>query len=245
VIVGGGAGFEQRECEYADDRKPGSTQAGPATFQPVALAGDRGPGHHLDPRRSRGDHGGERGGRAHRSQIGAGSLGGSDRDRRGNLHSRGVPGCALLLIPDRSLRAKEPLQHHFGHLLALHGRYRFLVEFLELRPFQVPGGGGHRRGVLGDLLCHRRVDPRTDPGSGGARHQRQLLGRRGGGQPPERRPPERALRAHVLRLEARLRDRSDPGPGRAPDPALRPREPALARHPRTKRRGRGGGWSGT
>jgi hypothetical protein len=99
-------------------------------------------------------------------KSGAGSLGGSDRHRRGNLHRRGLLRRALLLLPDRRLRAQESLQHHPGHLLALHGRDRSFVELLELRPFQVPGGGGHRRGVLGDLLGHRRVDSRADPGSG-------------------------------------------------------------------------------
>jgi hypothetical protein len=111
------------------------------------------------------------------------------------------------------------------------------VELRQLRRVQVPRGDGHRRGVFGDLLGHRRADPGAGAWPARPLRQQHLLGRGDTGEPAYSRAAEPERGRPVLRLEDRVRPRRGAGLGHTPGPPVRPGEPAMAHDPRQGRRG--------
>ena len=114
--------------------------------------------------------------------------------------------------------------------------------FRLLRRLPLPDRRGHRRGVRGHQLRHRRTDPRPPPRAGGSHHQLDVLDRRGPGRGGDGDPARSEIPAGLAGLAVRVRHRRGAGAGRAVLPPLGARKPALADDPRPHGRGREASW---
>ena len=231
--IGAAMSVQTATIETRDPRSPG-----PAALVALPLADRHRPRHGVDPRRARGDD--RRLGRlaADRSRQRDPDLLRADRHRRRLLRRRRLLGALF-----------------FGQLTDRFGRKKlFLITLAGLhrghrRPPPSPSRPGtssspllhrrgHRRRVRGDQLGDRRADPRPGPRPRRPDHQRLLLDRLG------RRIGRRAAVPRHLdlrrrpRLAAGLRPRRGARPDDPARPPQRPREPALAVHPRPRGRGR-------
>ena len=95
-------------------------------------------------------------------------------------------GRAVLRLADRPVRPQEAVHDHPGRLPGRHRDDRAVVRALVVLPVPVPDRLRHRRRVRGDQLRDRRADPEPAPRHDRHRHQRHLLGRRGGRRAADR-----------------------------------------------------------